>query len=42
MMYSFKVIVFEFSIPEIKIHDFLRKPVNVKTLVRRVKLAMAN
>jgi FixJ family two-component response regulator len=28
--------------PGIKIHDFLRKPVNVKTLVRRVKLAMAN
>ncbi|MDQ3882112.1 MAG: response regulator, partial [Thermoproteota archaeon] len=42
LMSAFEVSDFEFSMPRIKIYDFLRKPVNVKTLVRRVKLAMAN
>ena len=41
-MSAFEVSDLEFSMPGIKIHDFLRKPVNVKTLVRRVKLALAN
>ncbi|MDQ3872598.1 MAG: response regulator [Thermoproteota archaeon] len=42
LMSAFDVSDFEFSIPGIKTRDFLRKPVNVKTLVRRVKVAMAN
>lgn len=41
-MSAFEVSDLELSMPEVKINDFLRKPVNVKTLVRRVKLAMAN
>ncbi|HJU35580.1 MAG TPA: response regulator [Nitrososphaera sp.] len=40
-MSAFEVSDLEFSMPGVKITDFLRKPVNVKTLVRRVKLAMA-
>lgn len=40
-MSAFEVSDLEFSMPGVKINDFLRKPVNVKTLVRRVKLAMA-
>jgi DNA-binding NtrC family response regulator len=42
LMSAFEVSDFEFSMPGIKIKDFLRKPVDVKTLVRRVKVAMAN
>jgi DNA-binding NtrC family response regulator len=41
-MSAFEVSDLEFSIPGVKINDFLRKPVDVKTLVRRVKVAMAN
>lgn len=41
-MSAFEVSDLEFSRPGVKINDFLRKPVNVKTLVRRVKVAMAN
>lgn len=42
LMSAFEVSDLEFSMPGVKIHDFLRKPVDVKTLVRRVKVAMAN
>ncbi|HEX2471723.1 MAG TPA: response regulator [Nitrososphaera sp.] len=41
-MSAFEVSDLEFSMPGVKINDFLRKPVDVKTLVRRVKVAMAN
>jgi DNA-binding NtrC family response regulator len=41
-MSAFEVSDLEFSVPGIKIHDFLRKPVDIKTLVRRVKLDMGN
>jgi response regulator RpfG family c-di-GMP phosphodiesterase len=42
LMSAFEVSDLEFSMPGIKIRDFLRKPVDVKTLVRRVKLDMGN
>ena len=42
LMSAFEVSDLEFSMPRVKINDFLRKPVDVKTLVRRVKVAMAN
>jgi DNA-binding NtrC family response regulator len=42
LMSAFEVSDLEFSMPRIKINDFLRKPIDVKTLVRRVKVAMAN
>ena len=42
LMSAFEVRDLEFSMPRVKINDFLRKPVDVKTLVRRVKVAMAN
>jgi DNA-binding response OmpR family regulator len=41
-MSAFEVSDFEFSVPGVKINDFLRKPVDIKTLVRRVKVAMGN
>ncbi len=41
-MSAFEVSDLEFSMPGVKINDFLRKPVDVKTLVRRVKVAMRN
>jgi DNA-binding NtrC family response regulator len=41
-MSAFEVSDLEFSMPGVKINDFLRKPVDVKTLVRRVKVAMGN
>ncbi|MDQ3835511.1 MAG: response regulator [Thermoproteota archaeon] len=41
-MSAFEVRDLEFSMPGVRINDFLRKPVDVKTLVRRVKLAMTN
>jgi DNA-binding NtrC family response regulator len=41
-MSAFEVSDLEFSVPGIKIHDFLRKPVDIRTLVRRVKLDMGN
>jgi response regulator RpfG family c-di-GMP phosphodiesterase len=42
LMSAFEVSDLEFYMPKVKINDFLRKPVDVKTLVRRVKVAMAN
>jgi DNA-binding NtrC family response regulator len=42
LMSAFEVSDLEFSMPGIKIYDFLRKPVDIKTLVRRVKVVMAN
>ncbi|HEY1211431.1 MAG TPA: response regulator [Nitrososphaera sp.] len=42
LMSAFELSDLEFSIPEVKIEDFLRKPVDVKTLVRRVKVTMAS
>jgi DNA-binding response OmpR family regulator len=41
-MSAFEISDLEFSIPGIKINGFLRKPVDVKTLVRRVKVVMGN
>jgi FixJ family two-component response regulator len=41
-MSAFEVSDLEFSRPGVKINDFLRKPVDVKTLVRIVKVAMGN
>ncbi|MFL6473427.1 MAG: response regulator [Nitrososphaera sp.] len=41
-MSAFEVRDLEFSMPGVRINDFLRKPVDIKTLVRRVKLAMTN
>ena len=41
-MSAFEVSDFECSMPGVKINDFLRKPVDVKTLVRRVKVAMGS
>lgn len=41
-MSAFEVSDLEFSMPGVKINDFLRKPVDVKTLVRIVKVAMGN
>jgi DNA-binding NtrC family response regulator len=41
-MSAFEVSDLEFSMPGVKINDFLRKPVDVRTLVRRVKMAMGN
>ena len=38
LMSAFEVSDLEFSMPRVKINDFLRKPVDVKTLVRRVKV----
>ena len=42
LMSAFDLSDFEFSIPGTKIKDLLRKPVDVNTLVRRVKMAIAN
>lgn len=42
LMSAFELSDLEFSMPGIKIEDFLRKPVDVKTLVRRVKVTMAS
>ena len=41
-MSAFEVSDLEFSRPGVKINDLLRKPVDVKTLVRIVKVAMGN
>jgi DNA-binding response OmpR family regulator len=42
LMSAFEVSDLEFSMPGVKIDDFLRKPVDVTTLVRRVKVTMAS
>lgn len=41
LMSAFEISDLEFSISPIKINDFLRKPVDVGTLVKKVKVAMA-
>jgi DNA-binding NtrC family response regulator len=42
LMSAFEVSDLEFSMPQVKISDYLRKPVDVKTLVHRVKAVMTN
>lgn len=42
LMSAFEVNNLEFSTSAIKANDFLRKPVDNKTLVQRVRVAMAN
>ena len=42
LMSAFEVNNLEFSTSAIKANDFLRKPVDMKTLVQRVRVAMAN
>jgi response regulator RpfG family c-di-GMP phosphodiesterase len=42
LMSAFEISDLEFSISPVKINDFLRKPVDVGTLVKKVKVAMAN
>jgi DNA-binding NtrC family response regulator len=42
LMSAFEISDIEFSISPVKINGFLRKPVDVGTLVKKVKVAMAN
>jgi DNA-binding NtrC family response regulator len=42
LMSAFEVTDLEFSASEIKANNFLRKPVDIKTLVQKVRVAMAN
>lgn len=42
LMSAFEVTDLEFSTSMVKANDFLRKPVDIKTLVHKVRLAMAN
>lgn len=42
LMSAFEVRDLEASLSSVKINDFIRKPINIKTLVQKVKLAMAN
>ncbi len=42
LMSAFEVSDFEFSTLPIKPNDFLSKPVDIKTLVNKVRLIMAN
>lgn len=42
LMSAFEISDLEFSISPVKINGFLRKPVDVGTLVKKVKVAMAN
>ena len=42
LMSAFEVTDLEFSKLEIKTSDFLRKPVDIKTLVQKVRVVMAN
>lgn len=42
LMSAFEISDLEFSISPVKINDFLRKPVDVGMLVKKVKVAMAN
>lgn len=42
LMSAFEVSDLEASLSSVKINDFIRKPINIKTLVQKVKLAMAN
>jgi len=42
LMSAFEVTDLEFSTSAVKTNDFLRKPVDIKTLVHKVRVAMAN
>lgn len=42
LMSAFEVTDLEFSTSAVKANDFLRKPVDIKTLVNKVRVAMAN
>jgi DNA-binding NtrC family response regulator len=42
LMSAFEVTDLEFSTSAVKANDFLRKPVDIKTLVQKVRVAMAN
>jgi DNA-binding NtrC family response regulator len=42
LMSAFEVTDLEFSASEVEANDFLRKPVDIKTLVQKVRVAMAN
>jgi DNA-binding NtrC family response regulator len=42
LMSAFEVTDFEFSTSAVGVKDFLRKPVDVKTLVNKVRVSMAN
>jgi FixJ family two-component response regulator len=41
-MSAFEVTDLEFSTSVVKANDFLTKPVDIKTLVQKVRVAMAN
>jgi DNA-binding NtrC family response regulator len=42
LMSAFEVTNLEFSMSPVEASDFLRKPVDIKTLVQKVRVAMAN
>ncbi|HEU4606288.1 MAG TPA: response regulator [Nitrososphaera sp.] len=42
LMSAFEVTDLEFSTSAVKANDFLRKPVDIKTLVQKVRVAIAN
>ena len=42
LMSAFEVTDLEFSTSAVKANDFLRKPVDIKTLIQKVRVAMAN
>ena len=42
LMSAFEVTDLEFSTSAVKANDFLRKPVDIQTLVHKVRVAMAN
>jgi DNA-binding NtrC family response regulator len=42
LMSAFEVTDFEFSASPVEAKDFLRKPVDIKTLVQKVRVTMAN
>jgi YesN/AraC family two-component response regulator len=42
LMSAFEVTDFEFSSSPVEAKDFLRKPVDIKTLVQKVRVTMAN
>ena len=42
LMSAFEISDLEFSTPPAKINDFIRKPVDVGTLVKKVKVAMTD
>jgi len=42
LMSAFEIGDLEFSMSRAKINDFFRKPIDIRTLVQKVKVAMAN